>query len=305
MGNIADFLAPVRVGVCLENRTSYLAYMERVWSVIRALSRDFMWDDVDVDHAPVLAIYVGTMVDHEFTAREFGSPTVEAIIVGAPDHASLAAASGIVEHLELDGLLRVDHNPPQPEAPPYGLPVFGLLTYGALIRFAAGPTRTASHGYEELYLADETEEAVLDVVSGAQALPVLLRVLGRNLRRWIEEPPIDADPSSLLKYARELQHIGAVRAAGVVAGTALEKLLASWGGLTPAVVKKEQTSLGKMIRALETTGAITKQDKTILWEMTRVRVRCAHALVEDEVADMELAGQVDKFLAWLEQQTTR
>lgn len=169
-------------------------------------------------------------------------------MVGAPDVETKIQVRKTIEQSSLDGLIRIDNDPPSPSHPSYSLILYGLLVCETLISMEDGNTR----GYEriigiEVVCPDEMEVTLLTALSNDEALPTLLRVMGRNLRRWINEPKLNADVSRLLQHAYELRYIGAVRAAGVAAGTALELLLTQWSGIPAERVKAERIMLGKLI----------------------------------------------------------
>src|SRR4030095_3837761 len=116
---------------------------------------------------------------------------------------------------------RIEAHPPRPHDRSYSLGLYGLLTYETLIRMEPVSERGLGRyesvvGLEVVHPQDELEVSLLTAFGPAIALPSLLRVIGRNLRRWIREPR-DSDVRRIVDYARELRHIGATKAAGVAA----------------------------------------------------------------------------------------
>jgi hypothetical protein len=200
-------------------------------------------------------------------------------------------------------VLRIDAHPPSPHHPSYSLVLYGLLTYETLIRMEPAAERRYESvvGLEVVYPRDELEVDLLTAFGVNIALPSLLRVIGRNLRRWIREPrDSDAlDVRRVIDYARELRHIGATKAAGVTAGTALELLLAAWCGIEPERVRAERTTLGQLITEAQKQLGLSGEKVDRLRALNTVRVRCAHALVESDSTDTELGEAVDGFLDWL------
>jgi hypothetical protein len=250
--DIGVFLAPQRTALWFDHRGRYLEDMGRLWEVLRELSAQLEWDSVS--HVPVLSIYFGSIVNHEFTRREVNEEMVWCVMVGAPDVETRARVHAIMQASKIERVLRLDPEPPEPRHPLYSLTLYGLLTYDTLIRMEPvsekGQRRYESVvGLEVVYPRNETEVTLLTVLGGEMALPSLFRVIGRNLRRWIREPR-DTEPGDagrVIEYALELRHIGAVRAAGVAAGTALELLLVNWSGMEAERVRAEKTMLGKLI----------------------------------------------------------
>ena len=98
----------------------------------------------------------------------------------------------------------------------------------------------------------------------------------------------------MIDYARELRHIGAIKAAGVTGGTALELLLAAWCGIEPERVRAERTMLGQLITEAQRRLGLSGEAVDRLRALNTLRVRCAHALVESDSTDTELGEEVDE-----------
>jgi hypothetical protein len=278
--DLGHLLAPYRTAVWFNHRGRYLEDMGRLWEVLRQLSAQLNWDSISPSRVPALSIYFGSIVNHLFTLREVNEEMVWCVMVGAPDTETREQVQAIIRSSKIDGLLRVDPAPPDPRHPFYSLMLYGLLTYETLVRMepvsGKGQRRYESVvGLEVVYPRNETEVDLLTVLSGEEALPSPLRVIGRNLRRWIREPR-DAeagDTGRIIEYARELRHIGAIRAAGVAAGTALELLLVNWSGMEGERVRAERTMLGKLIAEAQRHLGLSKEAAEQLQGFSQMRSR--------------------------------
>ena len=304
--DIGEALAPHRSALWYDHRGNYLEDMGRLWLLLRELSAGLDWDSVERGRIPLLSVHFGSIVDHQFTLEEVDEEMVWCAMVGAPDQETKERVLRVMRTSRIERVLRVDPNPPRPQQPSYSLVLYGLLMYETLIRMEAVPERGLRRyegliGLEVVHPRDELEVDLLRAFGAAIAMPSLLRVIGRNLRRWIREPQdTDAlDARRIIDYARELRHIGAVKAAGVAAGTALELLLAQWSGMEPERVRAEKTMLGQLIREVEKQLGLPREAVDRLRVFNSVRARCAHALVENAAPDTELGQAVDGFLDWL------
>jgi hypothetical protein len=300
MVDIGQFLAPHRTAVWLEHRDRYLENMNRVWHLLRTLSSGIDWHSLAPNKPSILAVYFGSIVNHQFTLHAVGQEMVWCCMIGAPAPETKTQVRKIIEQSSLDGLIRIDDDPPSPSHPSYCLMLYGLLVCETLISMEGGNSRDYDRIIGiEVVRPDEVEVTLLTALLNDEALPTLLRVMGRNLRRWINEPKLNADVSRLIQHAYELRYIGAVRAAGVAAGTALELLLTQWSGIPAERIKAERTMLGKLI--VEAQKVMNLPQSTIIRMRTfsELRAKCAHALVDSAVSDSQLGEEVDNFLAWL------
>jgi hypothetical protein len=289
-----------------DHRDNYLENMGRVWLLLRELSSGLDWDAVERPRPPILSIHFGSIVNHDFTLREVSHEMVWCAMVGSPDTETRARVLAAMRASKAQGVLRIEARPPRPHHPSYSLVLYGLLTYETLIRMEPVSERGLGRyqsviGLEVVHPQDELEISLLTAFGPEVALPSLLRVIGRNLRRWIREPRDSdtLDVRRIVDYARELRHIGATKAAGVAAGTALELLLARWSGIDPERVRAEKTMLGKLITEAQKELDLSPEAVERLRTFNGVRTRCAHALVEGDSNDSELGPAVDSFLNWL------
>jgi len=304
--DIGEALAPHRVALWYDHRGEYIEDMERLWLLLRELSGGLNWDAVERARVPLLSVHFGSIVDHEQTLQEVNEEMVWCAMVGAPDYETRDRVLAVMRASKVERVLRIDPDPPRPHHSSYSLVLYGLLTYETLIRMEPVAQRGLRRyesliGLEVVHPRDELEVDLLTAFGAAIAMPSLLRVIGRNLRRWIREPR-DADTLDarrIIDYARELRHIGAIRAAGVAAGTALELLLAQWSGKEPERVRAEKTMLGQLTTEAQKQLGLPREAVERLRALNGVRTRCAHALVEGGSTDAELGEAVDGFLEWL------
>jgi len=261
MADIGHFIAPHRTAVWLEHRDDYLENMNRVWHLLRTFSSEIDWNALPPYKPPILAIYFNHIIDHQFTLHEVGQDLVWCCMIGAPDSETKLQIHNAIEQTSLDGLIRLDDNPPSPSHPSYFLSFYGLLVCETFISMEGGEANTRDYDRIiglEVVRPDDMEVDLLTVLSHDEALPTLLRVMGRNLRRWINEPKLNADVSRLIQHAYELRHIGAIRAAGVAAGTALELMLTQWSGIPAERIKAERTMLGRLIAEVQKVMALAQ-----------------------------------------------
>jgi hypothetical protein len=305
MADIGEFLAPYRTAIWFDVRGNYLHDMGQLSHILQRLSSQLHWDSISPSKPPVLSVYFGSIVDHQFTLQEVGQEMVWCAMIGAPDAKTKIEIQGILEESKLEELIRLDIDPPPPCHPSYSLILYGLLTHETLIGMEAVSKHQRRYesviGLEAVYPQDETEVALLTALLGEEALPTLLRLMGRNLRRWINEPKLGPaiDVNRLIQHAYELRHIGAIRAAGVAAGTALEVLMIQWSGIPAEQVRAEKTMLGKLIMKAQKLMKLPDETLNELRAFSNLRAKCAHALVEGSISDDDLLEEVDRFLSWL------
>ena len=140
-------------------------------------------------------------------------------------------------------------------------------------------------GLEVVYPRDELEVDLLTAFGVNIALPSLLRVIGRNLRRWIREPPrfirVGRSPRDR-RCAREFATSVRPRPRESQPEPHLELLLAAWCGIEPERVRAERTTLGQLITAAQKQLGLSRGAVGRLRALNTLRVRCAHALVESD-----------------------
>jgi hypothetical protein len=279
--------------------------MERLWLLLRELSAGLDWDSVKRGRAPLLSVHFGTIVDHEYTMQEVDEEMVWCTMIGAPDAETKERVLRMMGASRIGRVLRIDPNPPRAQQPSYSLVLYGLLMYETLIRMEAvhepGVRRYESLiGLEVVHPRDELRltcfEPLVHRLRCRRSFASSAGIFDAGSEPLDTEAP---DARRIIDYARELRHIGAVKAAGVAAGTALELLLAQWSGMEPERVRAEKTMLGQLIREAEKQLGLPRPAVDQLRAFNSVRTRCAHALVENAAPDAELGQAVDGFLDWL------
>lgn len=308
VGDIGESLAPHRTAIWFDSREPWQNF-SRVWQTLRHLSTEIAWDSFGIPYPPILAIHWGIIVNHEFAISATGHEMVECVMVGAPDKSTKKRVETVLQHTQIDGLLHVDLEPPSPDDPDFSLMLYGLLTHRTFIKMTSNEEMGLEvprkydrpMGLEVVYPLDYDELMLLTVPLDSPATDILLRVICRNLHRWISEPKLGSstDVTKLLEHAYELRHIGAVRAAGITAATALELLLVQWGNLQEEGLRVKRTTLGRLIEKVKKSGKLPADTISQLERFNELRINCAHALAKDTMNDDELEGEVDKFLEWL------
>ena len=164
--------------------------MGRLWLFLRELSSSLDWNAVEQPRPPILSVHFGSIVDHDFTLLEVDEEMVWCAMIGAPDTDTRARVLSAMRASKARRVLRIDAHPPSHHHPSYSLMLYGLLTYETLIRMEPATERRYESvvGLEVVYPRDELEVDLLTAFGVNIALPSLLRVIGRNLRRWMREP---------------------------------------------------------------------------------------------------------------------
>jgi len=305
MADIGEFLAPYRTAIWFDVSGQYSLDSGRLWQILQELSAQLRWDSISPACPPVLSVHFGRILNHQLALKVVGQELMWCAMIGAPDAETKEQIQSILRASKLEGLIHLDFDPPPPGQYSYLLTLFGLLTHETLIRMEAVSKHVRRYdsviGLEVVYPQDETEISLLTDLSGDEALPTLLRVMGRNLRRWINEPQSGSmsDLTSLIEHAYELRYIGAIRAAGVVAGTALEVLMTQWSGIPAEQVRAEKTTLGTLITKTQKLLKLPDSTLSQLRAFNELRAKCAHALVKESMSDDNFLEEVDGFLTWL------
>jgi len=301
MANIGHYLAPHKIAIWLiPNEVGY-EVMDRIWHILYTLAERVDWDTLPEYQPSLLAAYFG-IVNERFSLQEVGHSRIYCCMIGSPSEEIKSRVLEIITDMSIDGLVRLDPNPPLPHHPYYFLVFHGLLFQKTYMLMDSDPG--IDRFYErtigiDVIQPNEMEVGILDVLSAEDALLTLIRVLGRNLRRWINEPKSNISSVRLTQYAQELYYIGAIRSAGVVAGQALELWISQLAGLPTEEVKKRKLTLGKLISEAQPMSGWEQNVVEQLRKFSTTRAKCAHALVEGDDDDIELQNEVAEFLGWL------
>lgn len=302
MAGIEHHLAPHRIAVWLVPSKSGEEVMDRFWHLLRILASRIDWDSLPEYQPSLLAVHFGIVVNAKFTLQEVGYSSIWCCMIGSPTKEIKSRVLEIISGENIDGLIRLDPDPPVPHHPFYSLIFHGLLLQNTYMLMDSANRRS----YEswvgmDIIQPSEMEWGILDVLPAEDALPTLIRVLGRNLRRWINEPKTNVSAMRLTQHAQELYYIGAIRSAGVVAGQALELFVSDLVGLPSVEVKKKKLTLGKLISTAQTMNDLEQGVVDLMWAFSATRAKCAHALVEGNDDDIELQSEVDEFIMWLKE----
>ena len=263
---------------------------------------------------PVHPVWSGIIVSPYEALDRFGVPDVEGVVVGASDRSRLQALIDCVEARPPLGLLAVEEIPSDRHV---GLPLTWLMLRGALISHGedfVGRGFDDWTGVEILGFEDITESAL--VFEGGINLPgldmqqeALLRHLATNVSKSFEPVRASAGHDDLVAHARELLGLGAVAAAGAVAGAAFERVVL--GALTGGALtwRREREANGKHVglhRAIQHIDSRIGRDSRLM-HFKRLRNDLAHRLGDADAGsksrtEAELYDDVAELIAWLERQ---
>jgi hypothetical protein len=307
-----DRLGAHRVGFYIEHRggDAFLPLGDLLGTLARAVPKVQHCDMV----IPVHPVWSGIIVSPYDALDRFGVPDVEGVVVGASDRDRLQA---LIDHVEARpplGLLAVEDASSEGRI---GLPLSWLMLRGALIRYGedfVGRSFNSRTGVEILGFEDLTESSL--VFEGGINLPgldiqqeALLRHLAMNVSKNFEPVRASASHYELVAHARELLGLGAVAAAGAVAGATFERVI--MGALTGDSLawRKEKEAAGKHIGL---HSAIQRIDSSLeggsrLMRFKQLRNDLAHRLGDAGAqartrTDAELYDDVAELIAWLERQ---
>ncbi len=290
---------PHRVALWFDEQEDYRDSNERFWLIRRTLIHSDIWKGYGVGSMPLAPEWFGSLLPHEHAYRESGYPSIWCAMLGFPTTSLRESAIDLIHSAGPSGLVRVEDDPPDPSE--YSLPLIGFLARHVYLTLEPGHPRRYDpwEGYEAVGLVDEEEGMSLEVADLEFAEQILLRRFALNIGRQLEQ---GSGFDGLVDHARELWAMKAVAAAGAVAGTAMEQLLAK---SLPASQRAwaEEATLGPLIDKAVKEHGISKRQAELLHGFRELRNRCAHALGESEEAgdvDGELSSQIHKWLEWLE-----
>jgi hypothetical protein len=263
---------------------------------------------------PVHPVWSGIIVSSYEALDRFGVPDVEGVVVGASDRGRLQALIDRVETRPPLGLVAVEEIPRDGLI---GLPLTWLMLRGVLIRHGedfVGRGFNDWTGVEILGFEDITESSL--VFEGGINLPgldmqqeALLRHLAMNVSKSFEFVRACASHRDLVAHARELLGLGAVAAAGAVAGTAFERVILGALSGDALAWRREREANGRHVGL---HGAIQRIDSHIgrdsrLMRFKQLRNDLAHRLGDTGAGsgsrtDAELYDEVAELIAWLGRQ---
>jgi hypothetical protein len=281
------------------------------------LARSIVATGSSGDDLPAIApVWSGRFLDFEDALGRFGVPAVVCIVVGLPNGLHRRALVAAVRAQPPFGLIGEDADL---RVMPDGLPLTTFILPGALIR-SDGPRRRfdPSIGVDLLGFNDESEreafmmvaQGVLEDQFGDEFPDLLLRYLTPWVARSVE-PATHADGhDALIHHAQELLGLGAVGAAGVVAGVAFERLMraalldadSSW--LADYEAKGKHPPLAQVIDKV-VKGRSLQERRARLDGYRLLRNDLAHRLGEEVQtvrSDEELFEAVDELVKWLARQ---
>lgn len=292
---------PHRVALWFDEQEDYRDSNERFWLIRRTLIHSDIWKDYGVGSMPLTPEWFGSLLPHEYAYRESGYPWIWCVMLGFPTTSLRKSAVDLIHSAGPSGLVKVEDDPPDPSE--YSLPLVGFLARHVYLTLEPEHPRRYDpwEGYETVGIVDEEEGLSLEVADLEFAEQILLRRLALNIGRQLEQ---DSGFEGLVDHARELWAMKAVAAAGAVAGTAMEQILAK---SLPASQREwaEGKTLGPLIDKAVKEHGISERQAELLHDFRELRNQCAHALGDSgEVTETNevLSAQVHKWLEWLESQ---
>ncbi len=328
MPNLVDQLATFRVGYCFQSVDDGAGYYEHLAAAWRAVSAAVPWKALEPGEWALVPIFSRSLVDRTLTLSPFRHPFVEVVTFGLPSHRVAARVEAKLAEIARPGTLGVWADPPRPDEPSLPFSVDGFISFDAVILMSRdGPLARRGFdpdvGLQVVTAANEDDEILLNMATAdvTTLLPHLIKLYGRNLRTWINEPRRNAEPSALVQHARELLWADAPLLAALVTGTAVECTLRRWHAATRGPGLKQRITAGgwpnrlderarervrdasvakkpplaDLIDLAEVATHITAAESTRLHDIRMARNRCAHAV---ECDDSEDTSAVEGNIVW-------
>ena len=302
----------------LEERAA-IAY-EGIDEIRGIISDNLPTGDPFDDLPAIVPVWVGTLLDYADAFRRFGVPTVSAVVVGFPTAVRRRALVKAVRDNPPFGLI-ADEGQIGWRPEDRHLPLSGFVLPGAVIVPDAVGRRYDSLIGADVLGFDSDEDREMLYMAAYWSDPkddVLPRALLRHLslratRRLPAGSGID-DFDTVMEHAEELLGLGAVAAAGTVAGVAFESLMRAAlvdgdrGWLAERAAVGEHVSLAtvidRVVKGRQLAGSRGRLDA-----YRRLRNDLAHRLGDaplDKTArrsDAEVYELVRDFVAWLAKQS--
>ncbi len=288
---------PCRAALWFDEQEDYRYSNERFWRIRRTLLHSDIWDTYDVTSIPLIPEWFGSLLPHERAYRESGYPSIWCVVLGFPSTSLRDRALELIQAAGPAGLVKVEDEPPDPSE--YSLPLIGFLAKQVYLTLEPDHPRRYDtwEGYETVGLVGEMDGMSMEVADLDLAEHMLLRRLTLSTGRHLKQ---GSGYDGLVEHARELWAMKAIAAAGAVAGTAMELLLAR--SLPDFREWALQATLGPLIDKTVKEHKISAQQAEILHGFRELRNSCAHALSDSEASALngQLASGVHKWLEWLE-----
>lgn len=305
MTSLTDRLAVHRAAYFFEPTNDPVAYGAQHVACWQAVSTAVRWSMLRESDWGLVPVFWGSVRDHVLTKKRFGVPFVEGVLFGLPTDAAAQAAHRALADIRLPGTLGAWADPPRPDDPAFSFPLSEFITHKTVVVLRAdgfGPPRVfdPAVGLSIVRAAGEKEERWIDMRAGDLDLlaPHLVRMFGRNLGTWINEPRSGDSTERQLAHAQELMWAGAPMLASIVAARALEGVLRQRlvDADTPGAA--EEKMLGRIINRAKVAGLIEPDAAKRMFEFARLRNTSAHAVAQDETVDV--GAEVADFLIWFQ-----
>lgn len=279
-------------------------------NIVSALSKRVDWEAFEPGTTPIISVHSGAIYSFkDFTHQHAGINEVYAFVFSTSTESALKSIMSIIESLQIETLVKMETSKEIVLKAETIIPLRGLLCFENWIE--AEPINSE---YEPIDARHETNY-IIDVkrprdsveadlfntpLDEREGLRLLLRILGRKRKGFVQQSDDVMRCWELLRCARNLQVLGEVDEAGVIAGSALEELLISRSGVSRRELRRDRVSLAKIISIVEKQKRLQPSQTEILRKFAELRAHCARAISCGSKADEDYTEPVGAFIDWLE-----
>lgn len=303
MSKLQDRLATNRVAYWFAGSNDLVGYYRHLARAWRAVAEAVPWDALAPHEWAMVPVYTGRILDRALARERFGHDVVEGVIFGLPGRGVPSRVEHALRNIGLPGTLGVSVVSPRPDSDGYSFPLTEILTYRTVVLLTDGVDGVqrgfdADIGLQLVRPRDEDEEHWLEMVAGDLDLlaPHLIRLFGRNLPTWINEPARGSSPVTVARHAVELLASNAPGSAITAAGRAIEcHLRDGWraGGKTG-----NPPPLAHLIDAALQAGTLSATEAEQMHGVRKARNLCAHATLREEDPDAEVERTIPRLVRW-------
>jgi hypothetical protein len=268
------------------------------------------WEAFAPGTTPIVSIHSGAIYSFkEFTNQHAGMNEVYAFVLGTSTESALNYIVSLIESLDLGTLVKIENSDEIVAKALTIIPLRGLLCFGTWIEAEPAnaelepiDARHESNYHIEVRRPRDTVEGDLfrTALNEQEALRLVLRILARKSKGFVQRSDDVMRCWELLRYARELKQLGSVNEAGVIAGSALEELLISRTSISRREIRRDRLPLAKIISIVEKQRRLHPSQTAVLRSFAELRSACSHAITCGSRPDEDYSEEVDSFIDWLE-----